>query len=156
MNAELTNDGASQTEAEPASHEPSESWVWPEPGARLGRYRLQAQLGRGAMGVVYAAHDDQLDRDVALKLIHPHRCTAASARRRFALEAEMLARVTHPNVVEIHDFGSDGARQFFVMEKVDASTLDRWLQAACRSQHPELARVRARLDSRTPGDTTAN
>ncbi|MCH9683275.1 MAG: serine/threonine-protein kinase, partial [Deltaproteobacteria bacterium] len=131
------SDTASNTEVDPAQLDIAESWASPQPGDRLGRYRVQAQLGRGAMGVVYAAEDEELQRNVALKIIHPHRCTAASARRRFTMEAEMLARVTHPNVVGIYDFGSDGARQFFVMERIDASTLQQWLRSRTRS-HAEI------------------
>lgn len=107
-------------------------WAWPEPGCLIGRYRLERLLGAGAMGVVYAARDTTLRREVALKLVHPHRCTSAEARLRFVREAELLARVEHPNVVAIYDVGSDADRQYFVMEKVEAQGLRQWLSVRPR------------------------
>ena len=117
----------SSTELEPARSHGRMRWAWPEPGHRIGRYRLEHLLGAGAMGVVYSAFDTALRREVAIKLVHPHRCTSPEARRRFVREAEMLARVEHPNVVTIYDVGSDADRQYFVMEKVEALDLREWL-----------------------------
>ena len=99
----------------------------PEPGTLIaGAYRILRPLGTGAMGVVLLAHDEGLDRQVALKLIRaPHH--SASLRRQFLGEARSMARVSHPNVVRIHAFGEHDGAPYFVMEYVPGPTLEQWL-----------------------------
>src|SRR3954470_19054324 len=78
-------------------------------GTVIGRYTLLERLGAGGMATVYSAHDTQLDRIVALKLLRPHE-DVAEVRARLFLEAQAMARLSHPNVVTIYDVGvaSDG------------------------------------------------
>jgi serine/threonine protein kinase/CheY-like chemotaxis protein len=80
-----------------------------------GRYRIDALIGEGAMGKVYRATHLHLGREVALKLLNPRR-GGAEGRARFLREAQVAASLRHPNVVQIHDFGSDRGRPYLVME----------------------------------------
>jgi serine/threonine-protein kinase len=97
------------------------------PGSVIdGVYRVIGQLGSGAMGVVFLAHDSTLDRLVAIKLVHDDLCEEA-IRRRFIAEARAMARVKHPNVLQIFSFGEDGGAPYFVMELVDGPTLADWM-----------------------------
>src|SRR5580698_2101441 len=92
------------------------------PGDAVGRYVVRDLLGAGGMGAVYAAHDPDLDRTVALKLLH-----ACGDDARLLREAKALARVAHPNVVAVHDVGVLQGRVFVAMEFVDGPTLRQWL-----------------------------
>jgi len=89
-------------------------------------YRLEGHLGDGAMGVVFSAVDEVLQRKVAIKLIRST-LQAADFRKRFMLEARAMALVSHPNVLTIHAFGEHESNPFIVMELVEGQTLDRWL-----------------------------
>src|SRR5215510_4449626 len=92
-------------------------------GHILGHYRILKQIGSGGMGIVYRAHDERLDRDVALKVLQPGVLGDEAARRRFRREALALAKLNHPNIAIIHDFDSDGGVDFLVMEYVRGMTL---------------------------------
>ncbi|HEY8375725.1 MAG TPA: serine/threonine protein kinase, partial [Nannocystis sp.] len=76
----------------------------PADSERVGRFSILRRVGAGGMGVVYAAYDEQLDRRIALKLVHGgrHDPTAAARMRR---EAQALARLSHPNVVHVYEIG---------------------------------------------------
>jgi len=86
----------------------------PESGAGFGRWRLSREIGRGASGAVYVAHDEELDRDVALKILHPHTRSQALPRARAWLEARVAAAIRHPGVVAVYDL--DEERQLVAME----------------------------------------
>lgn len=106
------------------------------PGTRVGRFVVQARLGAGGMGVVYAADDPVLGRKVALKLIHAdHGDEPASEewRARLLREARAIARLSHPNVITVHEIGLHDDQPFVAMELVEGSTLRSWLAAAPRS-----------------------
>jgi len=92
-------------------------------GERLGRYQVTGTLGEGGMGVVVSAYDPELDRRVAIKLL---RAGGAEATRRLQAEARAMARVSHENVVVVHDVGTIGERLFVAMELVDGETLTTW------------------------------
>ncbi len=98
---------------------------------RLGRYVLLSKLGEGGMGVVYAAFDEQLDRKVAIKLLHAR--TDALAQHRLIREAQALARLSHPNVVQVYEIVELGDSAFIVMEFVDGLTLRHWLSQTPRT-----------------------
>jgi eukaryotic-like serine/threonine-protein kinase len=98
------------------------------PGTTVGRYMILSRLGSGAMGVVYAAYDPELDRKVALKLLHPRGGSSLDSRVRLMREAKALARLSHPNVVAVHDVGTFAERVFLAMEFVDGKTLSAWLK----------------------------
>jgi serine/threonine protein kinase/tetratricopeptide (TPR) repeat protein len=93
-------------------------------GHRLSHYRIVEQIGAGGMGVVYRAHDEQLDRDVAIKVLPPGSLADDLARKRFRKEALSLARLNHPNVATVHEFGSQDGTDFLVTEFIAGLTLD--------------------------------
>ncbi len=104
--------------------------LFPDVGSarvRVGRFELLRRLGQGGMGEVYVAYDDQLDREVALKLLLRDRAADPSARQRMLREAQVLARLSHPNVVQIHEAGVHDDQVYLVMELVDGVTLRQWL-----------------------------
>jgi serine/threonine protein kinase len=108
-------------------------------GSKLGRYVVLDLLGTGGMGVVYAAYDPDLDRKLAIKLLHPEATKGLVADRRARLlrEGQALARLSHTNVVAIHDVGALGDDVFIAMEYVDGCTLKGWLKAE-RREWPEI------------------
>lgn len=93
---------------------------------RLGRFLLLRKLGEGGMGTVFAAYDEQLDRRVAVKLLHPQQTEQTTQRQRVLREAQAMARVSHPNVVHIYEVGELGSQVFMAMEYVDGTTLADW------------------------------
>jgi serine/threonine-protein kinase len=96
---------------------------------RLGRYELLEQVGSGGMAVVYRARDTALDREVAVKLLHPHLAQAVESRARFSREARAVARLAHPGIVEIYDYAGDGAPEaFLVTEFIRGQTLRAFAQ----------------------------
>jgi serine/threonine protein kinase/tetratricopeptide (TPR) repeat protein len=97
------------------------------PGERLGRHVLIERIGGGGMGVVYAAYDPKLDRRVALKLLRPDAARNPHAHAQLEREAQALARLAHPNVVNVHDISEIDGRVFVEMELVQGTTLSVWL-----------------------------
>ncbi len=89
----------------------------------LGHYRLVEKIGAGGMGVVYRAHDEHLDREVAIKVLPPGTLTDEDARKRFRKEARSLSKLNHPNIATVHDFDSQGDVDYLVMEYVPGETL---------------------------------
>jgi len=99
-----------------------------ERGAAIGRYTILAPLGSGGVGEVFAAYDPELDRKVALKLLRAQGgADDVRAQARLLREAKAMARLSHPNVVAVHDVGAFGARVFVAMDFVDGVTLKDWL-----------------------------
>jgi serine/threonine protein kinase/Tfp pilus assembly protein PilF len=92
-------------------------------GQTLGHYRLLEKIGEGGMGVVYRAHDERLDRDVALKVLPAGMLADDKARRRLRAEALALARLNHQNIEAIYDFDTQGDVDFLVVEYVAGPTL---------------------------------
>jgi tetratricopeptide (TPR) repeat protein/predicted Ser/Thr protein kinase len=104
-------------------------------GDSLGRYTVLERVGSGGMGVVYAAYDPQLDRRVALKVLHPGRdleVGTSDGRSRLLREAQAMAKLSHPNVITVHDVGTLGDRVFVAMEFIDGATLREWLKQGHR------------------------
>jgi hypothetical protein len=100
-------------------------------GSSVGRYVVLGRLGAGGMGVVYAAYDPELDRRVALKLVLPG-IAGSEGRTRMLREAQALAKLSHPNIVTVHDVGTHEALVWLAMEFVQGKTLGAWLRAAPR------------------------
>ena len=99
----------------------------PAPELTVGRYRLLQLVGRGGMGEVYAAHDPELDRRVAIKILRADARPDTIEAARLAREAQAVARLSHPNVVAIYDVGTSAGRMFLAMELVEGETLAAWL-----------------------------
>ncbi|MCH9681310.1 MAG: serine/threonine protein kinase, partial [Deltaproteobacteria bacterium] len=106
---------------------------------RLGRFVVLRELGRGGMGTVYAAHDTQLDRQVAVKLLHR---VSTRSRARLLREAQSMARLGHPNVVPVFELSLDSPRPFVVMQLVEGQTLGQWLRARRRDASAILSMFR--------------
>jgi tetratricopeptide (TPR) repeat protein/predicted Ser/Thr protein kinase len=95
-------------------------------GDLLGRYMIVGVLGRGGMGAVYEAYDTQLARRVAVKVLHPGSSTEQH-QARLSREAQAMARLSHPNVVTVHDVGAFEGGLFIAMELIQGRTLKRWI-----------------------------
>jgi eukaryotic-like serine/threonine-protein kinase len=93
-------------------------------GKTISHYRILEQIGAGGMGVVYRAQDEQLERDVALKMLPVGMLADEAARRRFRKEALALAKLNHPNIAIVHEFGSQDGMDFLVTEYIPGITLD--------------------------------
>ncbi|MEQ9503273.1 MAG: serine/threonine-protein kinase [Deltaproteobacteria bacterium] len=106
---------------------------------RVGRFVVLDKLGEGAMGVVYAAFDPELDRKVAIKLLRPDGANGDAAQARLHAEAKAMARLSHPNVVPAYEVGTFDGRVFIAMEFVDGVTLRAWCAAAPRTIRQRLA-----------------
>ncbi len=109
-----------------------------EQGTQIGRLKILRKLGAGAIGVVYAAYDPTLDREVAVKLIRGGQDSPA-ARVRLVREAQALAKLTHPNVVAVHDAGTHRGQVWLSMEFVIGRTLRDWIA----TEKPNWQRVLA-------------
>jgi len=92
-------------------------------GSKLGPYTVAARIGAGGMGVVYRAHDERLERDVAIKVLPSGMLTDEPARRRFRKEALALAKLSHPNIAAIYDVGEQDGVDYLVMECVPGQSL---------------------------------
>src|ERR1700761_1964070 len=95
---------------------------------RIGRFNVESLLGRGAMGVVYKAHDPDIDRSVAIKLVRADLLEGESREQyllRFRNEAKVAGRCIHPNIVGVYDFALHEGNPYLVMEYVDGLDLGR-------------------------------
>src|SRR6266704_826125 len=103
-------DGAAQAPTQPAGEMPTVR-TGVQPGDRIGRYVVEGALGKGGMGVVVAAHDPELARPVALKVVRPD-AGGRAYRNRLVREARAMAKLEHPNVVRVYDAGEVGGEVF--------------------------------------------
>ena len=110
----------------------AESFELPGDVTRFGHYVLLEKLGQGGMGVVVAAFDTKLDRKVAIKLLRAP--DGEGSRLRMIREAQAMARVSHPNVVQVYEIGEHEHLTFLVMEFVEGVTLAQWLAERPRTQ----------------------
>jgi tetratricopeptide (TPR) repeat protein len=109
-------------------------------GETVGRYRLLTLVGRGGMGEVYAAHDPELDRKIAIKIMRGDAAPDEVEAQRMMREARAIAKVSHPNLVTVFDVGTAGRRVFVAMELIEGDTVAAWLDAKRRSRE-EILRV---------------
>ena len=107
---------------------------------QIGQYRIITQIGRGAMGVVYRAHDLTTDRPVALKVLLNDLESGPELRARFLREAQAARRLVHPNVITVLAAGEDQGRLYIAMELLDGAPLDVYLK------RPEAAALTRKLD----------
>ena len=92
-------------------------------GTTLSHYRIVEQIGAGGMGVVYRAHDERLDRDVAIKVLHESVAQDVDRLARFEREARAVAKLDHPNILAIHDFGTEESVAYAVTELLEGESL---------------------------------
>jgi serine/threonine protein kinase/Tol biopolymer transport system component len=114
-------------------------------GKTLNRYKLTALLGQGGMGAVFKAYDLTLQRDVAIKIMHPHIASQPDFQERFLQEARTAARLNHPGIVEVHDFGQDRSLLYIVMEFIPGSNLGGMLHDLRQNQQWILLREAVEL-----------
>ena len=110
----------------------------PSESARVGRFAVLRRIGAGGMGVVYAAYDEELDRKVAIKLVRPGR-NDPDIRARSRREAQALARLSHPNVVQVYEVGEYIGQVYLAMEYIQGQTLRAWQTAAARTWREVVA-----------------
>jgi eukaryotic-like serine/threonine-protein kinase len=113
-------------------------------GKNLSHYRIVQQIGAGGMGVVFLAHDEQLERDVAIKILPPGTLADEAARKRFRQEALSLAKLNHPNIATIHDFDTADDTDFLVTEYIAGDALDKKLASGAVSSD-EVVRLGLQL-----------
>ncbi len=140
---ESDSDGSALRSPQPADRESSptlqrrapggEAGPGPRAGERLGRYFILETLGEGGMGVVHAAFDPALERRVAIKLLQRRGDETEEQRARLLAEAQAMARLSHPNVVTVHEAAVDRGRVYIAMEYVPGRTLRVWLVERERS-----------------------
>jgi len=102
--------------------------------ATLSHYRILEQIGAGGMGVVFRAHDERLERDVALKVLPPGIVVEMADRRRFHKEALALSKLNHPNIATVHDFDTQDGTDFLVEELIEGLSLDAMLASGPLSE----------------------
>ena len=108
----------------------------------FGRYQVRRALGAGGSGAVYLGHDTQLDRPVAIKVLHAGSGTPQAENEGSLQEARRLAQLRHPGIVTVHDVGVDEGRVFVVSDYLDGPDLGQWLKDN-RPTWPEAARIAA-------------
>jgi serine/threonine protein kinase len=108
--------------------------------SRIGRYRIVARIGRGAMGVVYSAVDEVMGRQIALKVLMADLETEPETRARFYREAQAAARLLHPNIITVHDAGEEQGRSYIAMQLLQGAALAAYLK------RPEAAPLERKLD----------
>ena len=100
---------------------------------RIGRYMVLRELGAGAMGVVYAAYDPDLERKVAIKVLRAGLRDGSTGAVRMRREAQAMAKLSHPNVAQVYEVGEHGGRLFMAMEYLDGVTVRTWLESQTRT-----------------------
>ena len=96
-------------------------------GLEFGHYRILERVGSGGMGVVYRGYDAHLEREVAIKVLHPDALAGENGRKQFRNEAHALSKLNHPNIATVFDFHTENGRDFLVMEFIEGVTLNQRL-----------------------------
>ena len=108
---------------------------------RIGHYRIVSELGRGGMGVVYKAHEESLNRFVAIKVLGEHLEEDDEYVKRFVREAQSAAALSHPNIVQIYSISEDQGRHYFAMEYVQGTSVQRMIQTKGKLAPADAARL---------------
>ena len=135
--AALSSDATDAPSNDGAEDAPSEQLAR---GTVVGRYTVLSLVGRGGMSEVYGAYDPELDRKIALKVLHPRRAGVPPEQEgRLLREARVIAQISHPNVIAVHDVGTFGDRVFVAIAFVEGKTLRDWLADRPRNRDEILA-----------------
>src|SRR5579859_1811110 len=97
-------------------------------GRRLGQYEIVSLLGKGGMAIVYKARQSSMDRDVAIKVISNELGENPDFVARFEREVRLIARLQHPHILPVYDFGREGSMLYLVMRLVEGGSLDQKLR----------------------------
>jgi serine/threonine-protein kinase len=108
---------------------------------RIGHYRIVAELGRGGMGIVYKAHEESLNRFVAIKVLGEHLTEDPDHVERFLREARSAASLNHPNIVQVYAVSEEDGRHFFAMEYVSGRSLQQILRSSGPLEPTQVARI---------------
>ena len=108
---------------------------------RIGHYKIVSELGRGGMGVVYKAHEESLNRFVAIKVLGEHLEEDDEYVQRFVREAQSAAALSHPNIVQIYSISEDQGHHYFAMEYVQGTSVQRMIQTRGKLTPPDAARL---------------
>ncbi len=133
---------ASASQPAPPSREQQAEGEMPQ---AFGRYRIRRELGRGGMGSVYLALDPQLDREVALKVLHRWGMDSPQQQERFVREARVLARLDHPNICPIYDVGQQEGVLYLVMRYIEGDSLMDRLRAGGPMDQVDATRLVERI-----------
>ena len=118
------------------------------PGSQFGpRYRIEAEIGEGGMGKVYKAHDNDLDRTVALKLVRPELARDASSLQRFKQELLLASRISHRNILRIHDLGDVDGMKFISMAYIQGMDLQDLIEKIGKLQTERVVNIAKQLAS---------
>lgn len=117
------------------------------PTDAIGRFAIRDELGRGAMGIVYLGYDPELKREVAIKVLASNSVLATSETERLQREGQALARLSHANVVSVHEAGVEEGQRYVVMERLDVATHRGSYVVSQRTS--EVASKRSRAGCRT-------
>lgn len=119
----------------------------PEMIGRIGKYDVEREIGRGGMGMVFKAHDSELNRPLAIKILSPQFANHATARKRFAQEAIAAAGVIHPNVIAVHGVSNEGRTPFIVMPYVSGPSLQSLIEEQGPLSEIEIVRISLQIAS---------
>ncbi len=144
---ERTRDEGSELVWEYPIQELLEKPKHPEMMGRIGKYDIEREVGRGGMGVVLKAHDAELNRPVAIKVLAPHLASHATARRRFAQEAIAAAGVLHPNVIAVHGVSNEGKIPYIVMPYIDGPSLQNLVDQHGPLTEIEIVRIAMQISA---------
>ncbi|MGI9478053.1 MAG: serine/threonine-protein kinase [Hyphomicrobiaceae bacterium] len=126
----------------------SEPQAFKQP-TRVGKYRVDGIIGRGAVGIVYRGHDEQIDRPLAIKTLRQDVLTNVADRdnllQRFAAEARSAGRCLHPNIVTVFDYAEQDGSPYIIMEHVDAGTLENVISSGTMLPIRQVGEIMAQL-----------
>ncbi len=108
---------------------------------KIGHYKIVSELGRGGMGVVYKAHEESLNRFVAIKVLGDHLAADEQFLSRFTREARAAGAVSHPNVIPIYFIGQDDGLHYFAMEYVSGRSVQAMIRSEGRVDNPRAAQI---------------
>lgn len=138
----IISDRFAERRSQASARSASEAGAEPlEPGSMVGRYLTLSRVGVGGMGIVYRAHDTELNRTVALKVLPPHLCQHPEYLRRFRTEARAQARLNSPYVITLYELMEHPAGEILVLEYIEGETLEKHLRHYGPMSVPEALRV---------------
>ena len=112
---------------------------------KYGRYEILREVGKGSMGMVFQAHDPNIDRLVAIKVLRQDRMSSEGFVERFLKEAKAIGRLSHPNIVAVYDVGEDQETIYIAMEFIEGDSLDTCLKPEKKLTIPDILDVGAQV-----------